>query len=76
MINSFVINPSVFNEDNIKLFGGLYQIEAGDEYLQDFRNAVKALEDVIGLKHEFDYLFLGPYENRNSENEQSIPWDG
>ena len=33
--------------------------------------SVKALEDVIGLKHEFDYLFLGPYENRNSENEQS-----
>ena len=33
--------------------------------------SVKTLEDVIGLKHEFDYLFLGPYENRNSENEQS-----
>ena len=33
--------------------------------------SVNTLEDVIGLKHEFDYLFLGPYENRNSENEQS-----
>ena len=33
--------------------------------------SLNAIDDVIGLKHEFDYLFLGPYENRNSENEQS-----
>mgnify|MGYP002851473769 CR=1 FL=1 len=32
--------------------------------------SVNSLEDVIGLKHEFDYLFLGPYENRNSESEE------
>ena len=33
--------------------------------------SVNSLDDIIGLQHEFDYLFLGPYENRTSENEQS-----
>ena len=33
--------------------------------------SVNALDDVIGLKYEFDYLFLGPYENRNSKNEKN-----
>ncbi len=32
--------------------------------------SVNSLDDVIGLQHEFDYLFLGPYENRNSESVQ------
>jgi len=33
--------------------------------------SVNSLDDVIGLQHKFDYLFLGPYENRASESEQS-----
>ena len=33
--------------------------------------SVNSLDDIIGLQHEFDYLFLGPYENRTSESEQS-----
>jgi len=33
--------------------------------------SVNTLEDVIGLKHEFDYLFLGPYENRNSKDKKN-----
>jgi len=31
---------------------------------------VNALDDVIELKHEFDYLFLGPYENSDSESKK------
>ena len=33
--------------------------------------SVNSLDDVVGLKYEFDYLFLGPYENRNSKNEKN-----
>ena len=40
-----------------------------DEYI--FGCSVNSLDDVIGLKYEFDYLFLGPYENRNAESDTS-----
>ena len=40
-----------------------------DEYILGC--SVNSLDDVIGLKHEFDYLFMGPYENRNTESDTS-----
>ena len=65
------------SEDNIKLFGGLYQIEAGDEYLQDFRNAVKDLEDAANnfaedSQLEFDF---GPEYKKASSPSPSV-FDG
>ena len=62
------------SEDNIKLFGGLYQIEAGDEYLQDFRNAVKDLEDAANnfaedSQLEFDF---GPEYKKASSPPPSV----
>ena len=65
------------SEDNIKLFGGLYQIEAGEEYLQDFRNAVKDLEDAANnfaedSQLEFDF---GPEYKKASSPPPSV-FDG
>jgi hypothetical protein len=62
------------SEDNIKSLGGLYQIEAGDEYLQDFRNAVKALEDAANnfaedSQLEFDF---GPEYKKASSPPPSV----
>jgi len=33
--------------------------------------SVNSLDDVMDLKYEFDYLFFGPYENRNSKDEKN-----
>lgn len=62
------------SEDNIKSLGGLYQIEAGDEYLQDFRNAVKDLEDAANnfaedSQLEFDF---GPEYKKASSPSPSV----
>ena len=60
---------------------GIHFTELNNISLKYFKNlkeeftlsySVNCLNDLVDLKFEFDYLFLGPYENRDLESEQGV----